>query len=128
MEGGNFDTGGVPQLRLDGIKHGVSEFVADNIRAFAGVDSRAAHGAVEEVQTIAVVVGVEINAFVGAPLPGDSRCLAAMWSQPACARSSSEHRGRGHRPKPSNGSRRCRPDKCQAPAAGQRARPVGPRD
>jgi hypothetical protein len=65
MEGGNFDTGGVPQLRLDGIKHGVSEFVADNIRAFAGVDSRAAHGAVEEVQTIAVVVGVEINAFVG---------------------------------------------------------------
>jgi hypothetical protein len=64
MEGGNFDTGGVPQLRLDGIKHGVSEFVADNIRAFAGVDSRAAHGTMEEVQTIAVVVGVEVNAFV----------------------------------------------------------------
>src|SRR5262249_51757368 len=59
VEGGNLDAGGVEQLRLDRIENGVPELVAHDVRTLAGKHRSSRSRAMEELQALAVVKGVE---------------------------------------------------------------------
>src|SRR5882672_3945256 len=64
MEGGGLMTGRSPQLRLDRVEDGMAHLMANDVRALTGIDRAAVARAMEEVEGFAVVVGVQILAFV----------------------------------------------------------------
>jgi hypothetical protein len=53
-----------PELRLDGVQHGMAHFMADDIGTFAGIDDAEPGAAMEEIQRLAIIIGVEVDTFV----------------------------------------------------------------
>ena len=58
------DASGVKQFRPESIENAMPLLVADDVRTFARVHSPAASRAVKEIQCLAIVIGLNVFAFV----------------------------------------------------------------
>src|SRR5262249_40113492 len=64
VERRNLIAGSSPKPRLECVEYCMAHFMADNVRALAGIDRSVRRGTVKEVESLAVVIGVKVCSFI----------------------------------------------------------------